>query len=182
MRFNSSDHLSAWKQTNRFPKIHDKIYKFIIEQSNGSRFLDLGACHGLLTQRLNIEKFKWVAFGVEENNKYIEDGKLAGITAQILNLKITTDTLNVLVDYITKNKINTIVARRVLPEIWGNDINGGREFAKKIYDAGIKEIFIEGRIETKNAINKLCCINNEINLLSPIYKLEHKLGFIAKLT
>lgn len=181
MRFHSLEHLDWWANTRFYPEIHNDLFLFLIQESEGKRFVDLGACYGLLAERINSSAFGWKAFAVEANEQYIQTAKQRGITVDFLHLKITRETIPQLCDYIRANNIDAVVARRVMPEFWGDDIEGGKLFAEQIRAAGVKEVVLEGRAKTRKAVNALASIDDEIALFAGHYKIAARSGAIARL-
>ena len=181
MRFHSTEHLEQWAKSGKFPDIHCDIFNFILQESDCKYFLDLGACFGLLAQRVNEKMPNANCIGVEANKGFIESAKKYGIKANIIHLNINTNTIKELTRIISINKTQAIIARRIMPELWGQNIIGGIEFAREVRDAGIKEIFLQGRAKTKNATNQLHSLEAEIKMFDGIYKTQTKNGDIAKL-
>lgn len=181
MRFHSTEHLETWRRTKRFPEIHNDIFQFIVEEAEGKVFLDLGACFGLLATRLQGSAFGWKAVAVEANPAHIEHAKAAGIPVEFLTMAVNRDTLPQLAEFVKRHAVTSIVARRVLPEIWGEDLAGGAMFATSMREAGVKEFILQGRVKTPNAVNALSTVESEIALLCPAYKLASARRDIARL-
>jgi hypothetical protein len=180
MRFSSVEHLETWKKTGAFPEIHAPICNFIAETADGSRFMDLCACFGLLGTRL-AKLLKVKVTGVEGNLDFVNQATAAGIPIDLVTLRVTRDTLPRLVEIIETNGIKVIVARRAMPELWGEDLAGGSLFADQIRSAGVQEIYLEGRAKTSNAVNALASIDQEINLMSKSYKICQRRGSMARM-
>ena len=179
-RFSSVSHLDSWKRTGAFPEIHLPLCTFVAENASGVRMLDLCACYGLLGARLKrlIGVDVWA---VEGNPSFIAAAQAAGVPVAMIQLRITRDTLPQLADIITGNRIQTVVARRALPELWGNDLEGGMVFAEMLRNCGVEEVFIEGRVKTPGAVNSLPTVAEEIKLLSPSFTPRVKRGALAML-
>jgi hypothetical protein len=74
-----------------------------------------------------------------------------------------------------------MLARRCLPELFGDDLPLGRDFAAAIHGAGIKEIFLEGRVVTQGAVNVLKSVADEVDLLSGHYHEVKRIGAVSYL-
>lgn len=72
-----------------------------------------------------------------------------------------------------------MIARRCLPEVFGNDLDFGRAFAARIRAAGVTELVIEGRIKSHRSVNALAGIDDEIALMSGEYELCRRYRNVA---
>lgn len=180
MRFNSIEHLQAWQKTRQFPAIHFAIAGVVSAYCKGDRFLDLCCSFGLLGQRIKHESGAFV-MGIDADADAIAKGKAAGIDIPLINMKVLPSTQNDLVQILDVNRINSIVARRALPELFGNDPAFGQDFVNAVADAGVKEFVIEGRAATRNATNALSSIDKEVALLSGRYKEARRIGAVSYL-
>lgn len=170
MRFNSTEYLEKWEKTGQYPKIHNDI-AFLFEQySKGNRVLDLCCSSGLLGERLH-RKLGVHAVGIDGDRIAIEKALKFGVSMQIHHLKIKRQSLKDVVQIIENDRLNTIIARRCVPELFADDIEFGYEFAHQMKNIGIKEIFLEGRAKTKSSNNKLNSLNKEVAVFSEYYKL-----------
>jgi len=169
MRFNSEQHLVTWKTGKRFPAIHDDIFHAILAYSKGKSFLDLCCSTGLLAQRIK-QHLVYDVIGVDADETAVSLASLSGIDVPLICLNILPETLKELAQIIKKFKIDTLVARRCFPELFGNDIEFGQVFIELLSQLGVQEIFIEGRITTKTAINALASLEDECQLVSKHYK------------
>ena len=169
MRFNSEEHLVTWQGNKKFPAIHDDIFFAISAFSKGNGFLDLCCSTGLLAQRVKAYIAKNVV-GVDGDEAALQLAGLSGIDVELICLKVLPETIKELAKIIEKHKIDTVIARRCFPELFGNDIEFGEVFAELLYQLGIKEIFIEGRIATKTATNALASLKDECQLVSKYYE------------
>lgn len=166
MRFNSSQHLLQWQENGTFPGIHRPMLEAIRWAGTGTRYLDLGACHGLLGAAVAMFPPAYV-IGIEASREAIGLAQLAGVPVQIIAMRIDTGKLPDLAGIIKRHRIDTVIARRVLPELWGHDLPGGREFARTLHGAGIKQVFVEGRRASPQARNPLDCIDREVAIMAP---------------
>lgn len=169
MRFNSEQHLVTWQDKKRFPAIHDDIFHAILTYGKGKSFLDLCCSTGLLAERIK-QHLVYDVIGIDADEAAINLADLSGIKVPLICLKIVPETAKELAKIIEKFKIDTVVARRCFPELFGNDIEFGEVFAEILSQVGVKEIFIEGRIATKTATNALATLEDECQLVSKYYK------------
>jgi hypothetical protein len=59
-----------------------------------------------------------------------------------------------------------IIARRIMPELFGADLDLGKRFAADMAAAGIREILIEGRVVSARSTNALASIDAEVEMLT----------------
>jgi len=78
-------------------------------------------------------------------------------------------------------EIDVMVARRVLPELFGGDLAAGRLFAAMLAEIGVREIVLEGRVATVNAVNALRCLDDEVALLSGYFAERSRAGAVSYL-
>jgi hypothetical protein len=178
MRFDSQEHLTAWVKNKSYPKIHDNIFNSACSYINSDVALDLCCSYGLLAGRL-ASKLNIKMYGVDASSKVIEAGIKSHIPAELSIININENTLDDVFDLIASNGIKALIARRALPELFGNDLDLGRRFAIGIANAGIKEVLIEGRAKTANAVNALCSIEDEIELMSCAFTLKRNANNVA---
>ncbi len=181
MRFDSPEHLAAWRATGRFPAIHDGITQAIVADMRGSRVLDMGCSYGLLAERILKQAGAMVAFGVDADANVIEAGRGAGLAVTLVELEVSAASLPQIYDLVRENALDVLVCRRVLPELFGDDLPLGRKFALEMALAGIREIFVEGRVATVKAVNALSSIDEEVKLLSASFREVRRSGAVSYL-
>jgi trans-aconitate methyltransferase len=181
MRFGSAEHLDAWRAYGAYPRIHDAIFRVIITEMMGTRVLDLGCCYGLLAQRVLRQAGIKLAIGVDADAKAISAGAAAGIGAELLSLEVNEASLPQLIAMVTRHKIDVLIARRVLPELFGGHPELGRRFATEMRGAGIREVFLEGRVATAKAVNPLSSIEAEVEMLSAGFREVQRVGAVSYL-
>lgn len=108
--------------------------------------------------------------GVDADEKVVYAAQDAGVPIRLHCLRITRESLPALTEILSVARARAIVARRILPELWGDDLEGGRQFADSIAEAGVKEVFLEGRVVSERATNPLRSIDDEVELLSSRYR------------
>lgn len=170
-RFSSDEHLTRYLETGVFPDIHRPMVEAVQWACPAdARFIDLGACFGLLGAAVLTLRPGAFAIGVERSARAIEDGQRAGVPMQCIRLDVRRETLPDLVALVRRFRVNTILARRVLPELWGEDIEGGRMFAQSMRGAGVRQVIIEGRKAVASARNNLASVELEAAIMRPHYR------------
>jgi len=149
----------------------------------GNNVLDLCCSTGLLGTQI-AEKLGKTVIGIESSLVSIDLAKAYGIPIPIQQMKLTRDTLEPFVTFCNLYSIQTIVARRCIPELFGEDYDFGLEFVAAMATIGVKEIFLEGRVKTANATNIFNSVEHEIDLFNTydMYKVTKRLGNIGYLT
>jgi len=179
MRFNSPAHLNLWEETGQFPAIHANVVAIAKIKLANYRGIDLCCSHGLLGTQLVEQGFDML--GIDGDNTAITASRVAGVSMPIHKLKVTKKTFEEVKSVIAMHKTEFIVARRCLPELFGEDLEFGQYFFKTMRELWVHEIILEGRVKTPNATNHLSSIEREIELLSPYYSLHTKQGNVAYL-
>lgn len=179
MRFDSAEHLQAWQERQVYPEIHRKIRESVVNLAVGSRLLDLCCSYGLIGQFLQDAGF--TAVGVDRDVAVIERARAADIRIPLYRLEITRETVHQLYEIIENHRITGIVARRALPELFADDLEFGREFFAEMRDLGVRELFLEGRVATRNAVSALASLDAEIKLVAGSYAWRARFGSVAYL-
>jgi len=182
MRFNAPQYLDDWKQ-GKYPSIHKIMFNAVKLYCKSENVLDLCCSTGLLGTQIK-EKLNKNVFGIESNATSIALARQYGIPIPIQNMKVVPDSLETFVEYCKVFKIDTIVARRCIPELFGEDYHFGLEFVAAMKAINVKEVFLEGRVKTANATNIFNSIDHEIDLFTTydMYKVTQQLGNIGYLT
>jgi len=180
MRFNDEYYLKAWKENNEYPKIHRKLFELIKERVTGDSFIDVCGCHGLLGQHL-LELGSAVM--CDADTKTIKMGKDYGLTLKQYEIKITENTYPEFSQILTTNSVNVLVARRCFSEIFAPiPKDHWPTFAQLIKDAGVKEVFLQGRAVSKNHTHPLYSVVQEIEVIDSQYEVQYQEGQHAYLT
>lgn len=179
MRFDDPGYLETWRLKKVYPRIHDAIFGAFMSHARGTAVLDLGCSHGLLAERLIHFGGAFHAVGVDADEKAIERGVAAGIQATLIPLRLTDATLCRLTGLIKDHGLNVVIARRILPELFGDDPTFGRRFAEEIAAAGIAELFLEGRVASGRSVNPLRSIAEEVELVSGSYREVIRAGAVS---
>ena len=159
MGFADDQYIKEYKEQHKYPKIHDEIYS-LHKHIDCKNIMDLGCCTGLLTTHLSETYPELV--GIEPNKNYLKKApRKDNIT--YYNFPIKHETLPLLQQIIRKHHIDTIFGRRVMPEIhnYGGD-KLIRELNTLFYRNNIRNIVLEGRIESRRSTHELSNINKEI--------------------
>ena len=142
--------------------------------------LDLGCSFGLLAHRIaKITGAK--AVGIDASERTLLAAIKAGVDIQMVCLKVDRGAIDALCGLIRQQGVSVLIARRVLPELWGEDIDGGKEFAGAIADAGVTEVFIEGRVQSPSAVSPLRSIAEEVALMSDRFREVRRVGPVSYL-
>lgn len=181
MRYNDPTHLETWKRSGRYPRIHDDLYRLLCEEALGTRFLDLGCSTGLLAERLQRSVKGAVVLGVDADVAAIAAGTEAGLTVPREVLAVTPDTLETLGERIRTEGLTVLVARRCLPEILGAESAFALAFTQSLLQAGIEEIFVQGRAYSPQAKHALSQVEAEIQALASGYQVRVRRGECAYL-
>jgi hypothetical protein len=181
MSFKSPELIDAWSQTRAYPAIHDEIFKSILENSLSKSFCDLGCCYGLLGQRIMDAMPGVKCIGFDADYGAIKAGQSAGVQVEMYQAKIDRTNMGRVVGMMRECKVSCLIARRILPEIWGDDIEGGKQFAALMADNFVNEIYVQGRLASERAVNNLSSVGAEIEMLSEHYRPTFVRGQIARL-
>lgn len=181
MRFDAQELVDAWKATGAYPRIHDDIFNVAVSELRGVRVLDLCCSTGLLTHRVACA-LKVNVLGIDGNKAALERGEAAGLLREPVHLQIGRSTITQLLELISARGITAVLARRCMPELFGSDLDLGREFAGGLRDAGVDELVLEGRVATSAAVNPLASIDDEVRLFAPCFAgAHHRLRSVALL-
>lgn len=180
MRFNAPEYLEAWKANGLYPRIHKNIFNLITEHGQGGKMLDLCCSTGLLGLQVN-DTGKYDTIGLDSDKTAIAFAKHLGNPMPIYEMKIDRTNLDAFMDIIKLEGITAIAARRCIPELFGDDLPCGITWITGIAEFGVEEIFLEGRVKTKNAVNHFDSIEKEINFFSLDYDLVTQNGNVAYL-
>ena len=172
-RYSSIEYVYDYKAKGIFPRIHNDIFNMVKENVKGKRAIDLGSCTGLISIRL-VEQagFEFVA-GLEGNISYLEKA-IPNDKVTYFNFYVTKENMDKLKEVIVKNGITVVVGRRVIPEIGERDISVVYDLVKLLYEVGVEEIVLEGRVVVKKPTNKLYSIEKEIECFDKYFKLVAK--------
>lgn len=166
MRYDSPDHLATWSATGRFPAIHDAIAQVAAVEMTGRRVLDLGCSYGLLGGRLMSKGLADFALGVDTDLDVMDAGLAAGLPVEYRQIKVDFTTIDALVSLISEHRIDVLVARRIMPELFGDNLPLGVSFGIKLASAGVREVLLEGRVQTSAAVNALSSVDKEVGLFT----------------
>jgi SAM-dependent methyltransferase len=180
LRFNSPEHLATWREHGRFPAIHDQIASMAAAHMRGTRFLDLGCSYGLLGTRI-MKQAGAKGVGVDSDKDVLAAAIAAGIPLQLEHLGVNRVSLALLADIVRDRNATVLIARRILPELFGEDQLFGWEFADVMALAGIDEILLEGRVDSAKSVNPLRSVVQEVELLDRYYREVRRIGAVSYL-
>lgn len=181
MRFNAPEHLQAWQATRQFPAIHDDIMHLAYSHMRGLTALDLCCSTGLLAQRVAVQLGVQV-IGVDADERALAQGRAAGLEVPLVHQRIDPHDLRPLENLLQQHQIETVLARRCLPELFGQDLAAGHTFAQMLHRQQVQEILVEGRQASKAAVNPLASLAQEVELLGPYYQVRKFHRNVAYLT
>lgn len=165
MSFSSQEYLDQWKETGKFPAIHDNLFTLIKKRAySGSVYCDLCGSTGLLGQRL-LQVGKVV--GVDSDVDAIARGKAAGaINYPHLTAKIEPGLgFDALRAFVAVNGVNTMVARRCISEIFKDRPEWGPIFVWRLAQVGIVDWFIQGRAFSSRSTHPIPNVEEEMAVL-----------------
>lgn len=184
MRYDSEELVKRYKESGQFPEIHNDIFNFILNiMPVNARMLDLGCSTGLLTIRLQRAGFACI--GIDGDMQAITKSPAEPIRdfipAPVIFKEVKQPYIQFF-EWLDQYRCNTLVARRILPELFGHDLPLGKAFIMLLRHAGINRIFLEGRKAHQQPVNALATVDDEIELLSDCYELKQRAGNCAYLT
>lgn len=179
LRFDSREHLDAWKATGRWPEIHTPVTNMALNMLYGMRLVDLGCSYGLLGARLKAVLGLEAVLGLDADAAVLQAAQEAGVPIELTVLKITgyQDVLAA----VSAFRADCMVCRRILPELFGHDLQEGDLFGAKMARAGVKEMIVQGRVDSGRATNALHNVDAEVDMLRRSYTLVRKEGSVAYL-
>lgn len=180
MRFDSQEHIDKWYRLGHYPAIHTPVVKMAAEQLVGVRGVDVCCSHGLLGTQLQ-KNHGLNMIGVDGDRKAITLAREHGIPMPISEMKITPATVRAFFAECAAHNAQFLIMRRCAPELFGDNLEFGREFFGMAALWGIKEIILEGRVRTPKATNKLSCLEAEITLTHPVFQVYKTTGNVAYL-
>lgn len=183
MRFNSPELLEAWQATGEWPAIHNAMSEMAITYVTGRRLLDLGCSYGLLGARITAENAMEPGIGVDASSDAIAAGKAARVPLDLKFMRVLprrSDWLD-LMAIIRDNGVDVVIARRVFPELFGEHVDEMSAFGEELRRAGIKELLVQGRVETAQATNRLHSVVQEYRELANSFRDVAVRGSVAYL-
>jgi hypothetical protein len=181
-RYDAVEYLRAFRDAGRFPAIHNELFALILSEGRGAKFLDLCCSTGLLGERL--ARFYGASFvlGVDSDADALAAAREHGVRIQLQEMKISPECMGELGAVIHEHGITSVVARRCLPEIMGPWPEYDRVLAITLADAGVREVFIEGRVKTMRAVNRLSDVEKEAQVLASRYQVSNRRGSCLRMT
>lgn len=186
MRFDDPAYVDAWVSRGEFPRIHRPLVQHVLTEADpdDGPVLDLGACTGLLGRQLAGHGYR--VFAVQMPGPAHSLGVAAGVFDEIpvLALRIEPDTLEALLGWIQQVGIQTVVARRVFPELWDSlgGVVGFAMLAEGLARAGVTRIVLEGRAVSTRTTHPLGDAAREVAALAPTWhgRVQGTIGTLAR--
>lgn len=173
-RFNDVSYLQKWSDNGTYPRIHNDIFELFMRTFESQSILDLCCATGLLGTRIKEKAFLDVC-AIEAEQKNIDRGVEWGIPIPILKLFIERGTLPQFIKWIESNEVTGIVARRCISELFGNtpdnevDWEWAEIWTNAIADAGVREVWLQGRADQGRSVHCIPDTATEIECLSSRY-------------
>ncbi len=188
MRYNDPSHFTRWQTSGEFPAIHDAIFTMLRKHLDAgtagpppSGFLDLCCSVGLLGQRIREKVPGARVCGVEGLASSVQQARAAGVAYPILNLTVTPATIPTLASWIRLHRVEVLVARRCLSEVFATDPSWGPAFWSAVTAAGVRMAVIQGRQPVANPTHPIPSVREEIAALGPGARLVDLAGQCAVL-
>ena len=181
MRFNAPEYLLQWKQTGKYPAIHNDIFQLASNCMNGLAALDLCCSTGLLAEHISAHHGIPVV-GVDADEAALAKARAVGLSVDLQHMRIDSFNLEPLEKLVEQRQIETVLARRCLPELFGHALEAGRAFAQMLHRQQVLEVFVEGRVATKLAVNPLASLAKEVEMFAPHYRVSKTHRNVAYLT
>lgn len=174
MRFNDPSHLTRWRERGEFPAIHDAIFAMLRKHLDAGTaglpptgFLDLCCSIGLLGQRIREKVPGARVCGVEVLPASVQQARAAGVAYPILQTTVAPATLPALVAWVHLHRVEVLIARRCLSELFATDQSWGPSFWSAMTGAGVRMAVLQGRAPCANPTNPLPSVREEIAALGP---------------
>jgi hypothetical protein len=174
-RFDCPEYVRAWQDTGKFPPIHDGIFALLKAKipvaEDGTTVLDLGSSTGLLSRRMADAGY--TVYAIEGSVATSNVGREAGIYdgIEIMRSRLKTEDLRDLREWMHRQEISVVMARRVFPEL--DDYGVAPQFLARVFaEAGVKHILVEGRLQRPYATHRLKSLSDEITALGDLWTVE----------
>lgn len=180
MGFDSIKYVGAFHLGGGFPAIHDAIGAMLKAHVEApAAFVDIGACTGLLSMRaLSVGLARGIC--VEGNAKYrqqaVKDPRLEWFPHYV-----TSATLPALGRTLKERLVTVAIARRVFPEIELTERGLVARAAEVLRESGVRKLFVQGRVPTRNPASTLSTIHLEVEALSRSFRALKVVGQCAYL-
>ncbi|MBN2024949.1 MAG: hypothetical protein JW809_19385 [Pirellulales bacterium] len=180
LRYNSLAHVRAFREGRRWPEIHRPMVEAVLELARGQAVLDLCCSTGLLGERLASLGFQ--AVGVERDVEAIAAARARGVTVPIVPMSVEPATLETLTRLIAERQVTVLVARRCFSEIFAARMDWAAVFCRRVADAGIRELFLQGRVFSTRSRHPIPHTDAEVALCRGVFTQRIRRGPVAYLT
>lgn len=181
-RFDAPEYLQEWQDTGRYPAIHDAIFNMAAATLEpGTPVLDLGACTGLLTARL--QRAGYTVTAAEGNAESYRAGRAAGTwgEAPVWTQYVTPATLDGFASLLAERRVEALIARRVLPEVYDGMAGDFPAFADVLRHSPVRTIILEGRKASRRTTHPLGSAEREVAALWGTWKVAEAAGDVVVL-
>lgn len=176
MAFDSEDYLADWRDRGKWPDIHDEITELVAQTYQGRSVLDFCASTGILGQRLQ-DQLRLKVCATEWLAESIERGRSFGINVPTQHLRLLPGdgTLEHFVAWLREHEVTGIVARRCLSDVFGGpggnpwpaiDYGWAREWCAAVVEAGVRELWHQGRAFSKRSVHPIPNTAAELSCLA----------------
>lgn len=180
-RYDSEVYLSEWQIHGVYPNCHRDLFQLVCYRATGQSFLDMGCGTGLFGSRVaRYLRDKPVSVvGIDSSKSCVALAEQYGITSimPITNLRLhDSESLLKLKAIIEAMQIDTVIARRSIGEMCDGRPEFSSNLVKTIHDAGVKEIFLEGRkfASIVAARTLYPTVDEELALFTPLFPVVEK--------
>lgn len=160
-RYDSDEYLKAFKERREYPQIHEDLWSHIYLRGVSGNCLDICASIGLLGQHV-ADVFPVKVVAVEALQVSIDSGAAAGVTVPTTQMYVTPETLDQFIQIVEENEVRTLLARRALSEVFpAKDDPFAYEFCRRIHDAGVNYVYIQGRAVSTRSTHPMKSVEEE---------------------
>lgn len=184
-RYDSDEYLTAWRDRGVFPEIHADLWQLVNEETCGTSYVDLCCSIGLLGTHV-IQSLKSPCIGIEGHGPSVEKAARFGVPLPIHQITVDRTSLDRLEALLKENRVDVLLARRCLSEIFAGAGNGAlvadeefaRLFTAMLARCGVKQVFHQGRQVTRAAKHPVPDVQAEARLmtLSGHYRIVQQRG------
>lgn len=178
-RYNDVVHLKRWSTGGGHPRIHDDIYNLIMQTIEAEALIDMCCAIGLLGTHVQ-ESLGATVIGVEADKTNRERAATYGVPIPMVPLFIDRSTIGTFADLIREHSVTGILARRCISELFGNtpdkkvDWEWTKIFSGAIADAGVTEIWIEGRADQGRSVHPVPDTATEVACLESRFEVAER--------
>lgn len=185
-RFDDPKHLEEW-QAGRVPAIYQPMLGLAADTYGYWEWplLDFACGTGILGAAVATRlggAYPACVVGTDGNPRRLDRGRCSGIRHGLLYAPIRS------VDEVTEYgrllrhlQPRTVLMRRAIADVFEKQPQLVRQFAAELEGAGVRDLLVEGRVETRNAVNPFPTIAHEVAALAPHYHEVQRRGRLSYL-